>query len=186
MENNGLIRGHFDKYIFTLLNHDLLAEEEKIDVLEHLDYCSDCMELYLDSIDELCCATPDAALEPTIVSAIAAYKEDQKKKKRKITFFQSAKLAMAVCLTMVMFWGGAISFSRTNGNDLTADTAAPSAEEPLISMDNKFIKRSPGNFFIDMFDSYDRWFNEFVSGVNLPKSKGETKNATKQPPSNKQ
>ena len=96
--------GHLTAAAFAMLDCGGLTEEERILVLTHLEQCRDCMDGYVASLVDDALLVPPEGLEERIAGTVQEEYLIQKKKKTKL--IQISKLAVAVCLTMVLSLSG--------------------------------------------------------------------------------
>lgn len=96
--------GHLTAAALFSLECGGLSEAERLLILTHLEQCPDCMERYLESLEGATLLEPPRGLEEAIAGAVRD--EYQARKQKKVKLIQVAKLAVAVCLTMVLSLSG--------------------------------------------------------------------------------
>ena len=132
-----------------------LADREAL--LLHLEECIPCMNQYLAALEEGRLEEPPPGMEERILQAL---REDARRRRRKILFVNTAKLAVAVCLTMVLSLGGV--FNALGGRELL-ERQPPAGQELLAPSPWEGRPFSDG-FLTDLktgFRTFARAFNSF-------------------------
>lgn len=137
-----------------------MSPEDRILLLTHLENCRDCMAEFMDTLPEAELLPPPEGLTDRILGAV---REEQRRKPerravRRAKIAQFVKLGIAVCLTMVMFYGvNGILGLRENWDLVQAppyaspNTPAPPAED---------------DFWTDVARGFDQGFTKFADAIN--------------------
>lgn len=147
---------HLTSLAFLMLDNDELNLEEKQLVLAHINTCDKCMDKYIESLTDESLLEPNSNLASKIINAIDS--QEHVKKGTKVLTIQFVKLAVAVCLTMVIFFSGALGITLNTPHHIqnNIDTTQSEKPKPKVEKDN--------NKF-DFFDSFTSSFNRGFSGL---------------------
>lgn len=96
--------GHLKESAFLLEEQGMLTDEESYLFLCHIESCDECGGKYLELLSASELTEPPPELSDNIMAEIG--KINEKRSDKKILAVQFVKLAVAVCLTMVLFFGG--------------------------------------------------------------------------------
>lgn len=154
--------GHLTKLSYFVLENDGLENDEKKLFLTHISNCDRCMANYLESLTEETMQEPSETLPSRIVTAVIGNQEP--KKTAKIMVMQFAKLGIAVCLTMTIFFSGLLGFSmgtpqermQSNGTNITHKRQELRKEQAARS-----------NFFDDISLSINKHFSGFADQFSV-------------------
>ncbi len=102
--------GHITRDAFAMLEKGQLSPEEREQLLAHMQNCPHCMDDFMDGLTEDSLMEVPAGLEPRILCAVEEEDEKRKAREKKIIAVKITKLAIAVCLTMVLFTSGVFSY----------------------------------------------------------------------------
>lgn len=161
---------HLTALSFFMLDNESLELEEKQLVLSHISSCSFCMERYVDSLTDDSLIEPSPGLSNRIMDVI--HSEQNVKKNTKILVMQFAKLGVAVCLTMTIFFSGLLGFAYPPRDSIEND------RQPAVVEHQPKPQEEPSGFFSNIADSINKGFYDFADQINLG-FKGATKNGTK-------
>lgn len=171
---------HLTPVAYIMLDSEILSSQEKQLMLAHINSCDLCMERYIESLTEDSLLEPDEALSNTIMQNIGQIKDEMKEKSRKAIFFQFAKLSAAVCLTMGIFFSGALGF-KINEIPRHNEQNKPQQSQQVQQAHQRpanTIKNDKPSFFDGLYDSINSGFRGFADQINLG-YKGDAINATK-------
>lgn len=146
--------GHLTPMAFLLLESDGLSEEERELIATHLSECDECMNAYLESLTETELEEPSEDLSKRIVQQVELASE--KRKDRKIIMMQFFKLGIAVCITVVMLFGGVF--------DVIANL--PEQSKPEQSIEQSEPEQSSHSKFIELNRFFHSGFNDIASKFN--------------------
>lgn len=141
--------GHLTALAFLMLETGELSQDEKSQILFHLSECDECMQSYVDSLTETSLIEPPAELEANIIQAVVS--ENDKKRTSKVLSIQFVKLGIAVCITMVMFFGGVFEFI---------------GDMPIKMAENTTQKEDTPNALFEFTNSISDSFNKFAFSFN--------------------
>lgn len=165
---------HIDKKSIELLKFNLLSDTEKSAMLDHMAYCKDCMAQFVQEVDGFAMITPRVNIAAAVAGGILDYKKEEKQKRKQVAISQYFKLAVAVCLTMAIFWGSGLSLKGSE-NILTAPSKAPA--NGVTTQKQEFSPKANNNH--NLFEGFNSWFSEFAFNLNTANLRGENKNVTK-------
>lgn len=157
--------GHLTPAVFEALQAETLPQEDRILVLTHLENCSVCMDAYLDSLAAGAILDPPQDMEKEILSAVHA--ERTRRKGAKVRRIQYTKLAVAVCLTMVLSVGG---FFQLQGR---AASKPVKYEKPAVEQE-AVTPPKPGFSFDTFWDSINEGFYQFADFFNFGNVREQT------------
>ena len=165
-------RRHCSSETFLLLENGGLTAEERSRILQHLEECVDCMDAYMDSLSEEVLLEPPEGMEQRILQAVS--REKRKKKESKVLAIQFVKLAVAVCLTLVMMAGGVFDFASREPRNAVENNAPLSAAEQVQAQQPKqgLISAVMRGFS----DGFNQWAYGFTYGFS---NKGDGNHAAK-------
>lgn len=141
--------GHLTPLAFLLLESDALDDKEKELLLFHIIKCDKCMQEYTQSLTEELLIEPPSGLEQKIIKAVEV--EYEKKRNSKILSVQFVKLAIAVCITMVMLIGGVFDYIGNVPNEM---------------MKEKPQKNQKACFITQLGQDFSQAFNDFAYSFN--------------------
>ena len=96
-----------------------LTAEDRLTLTTHLEHCPYCMVRFEDALCALPLESPPVGLETAILEAA----KRPVKPSWQVVFFQAAKLAACIALTMALFWGGVFqTLSDTMTNAMASFT----------------------------------------------------------------
>lgn len=172
--------GHLTSLTYIMLESGAFDTNEKQLVLSHLSSCESCMESYLASLTEDSLIEPSAELIDTIMDNIGHIKDEMKEKSRKSIFMQFAKLSIAVCLTMGIFFSGALGFKINDIPESRGSNPATQSgqQAPIKSTTKPEDKKNNVSFFDGLYDGMNRMFTGFADQINLG-YKGDVINGAK-------
>lgn len=153
---------HPSKELYAQLEQGL-APMEREALLEHLEACIPCMDRYLARLEEDPLLEPPPGMEDRIIQAV---REDFRLRRRKIIFVNTAKLAVAVCLTMVLSLGGV--FTTLSGSQKALLERQSIRQEQTLPEERR--SDAVGQLLSDFsvgFRTFARSFNGFPAGLEL-------------------
>ncbi|MEG0691886.1 MAG: hypothetical protein RR444_02265 [Oscillospiraceae bacterium] len=162
--------GHLTSLAFFMLENGELDLEEKQLILAHISSCQECMANYVESLTEESLLEPSDGLSDRIMNAI--HSEQETKKNTKILAMQFTKLGVAVCLTMVIFFSGALGFTLGPPERIENEAQITQEKPKFEEKDHKT------DLFNSISSSFNRGFLGFADQINLG-FKGDAKNGAK-------
>lgn len=146
-----------------------LSDEDPILLLSHLESCRECMSRFLDTLEEDRLLTPPEGLEVRIAVAVSEEyaKQTTGKRARRARVLQITKLAVAVCLTMVLFYGGGLALWKSRDAALVqppGSTVQEPADTGSRPVDGKHT--GSGSFLTDLGRSISDGFFKFADSLN--------------------
>lgn len=153
--------GHLTPAAFAALDEGILSDEDRELFLAHLENCASCMDRYIELLtDDVLTAPPDG-LEDRIMEAVRAEQQQvEPSRERKILAIKIAKLAIAVCLTMVLFFGGVFDFIGNTSKGFAQNNTQIKIEQEL-EQNKQHSEREEGRFSNWMTD-FQKGFNQFA------------------------
>ncbi|MFZ2539536.1 MAG: hypothetical protein WAX04_11630 [Oscillospiraceae bacterium] len=163
---------HLTPLAFFMLENDGLDLEEKQLILAHISSCEDCMTRYVDSLTEDSLIEPSDGLANRVMDVI--HSEQNTMKKTKILVMQFVKLGVALCLTMVIFFSGALGFALGTPTHIQNDRQQTEQQKKPKPVE----KDSKHDFFNSITSSLNRGFLGFADQINIG-FKGDAKDGAK-------
>lgn len=165
-ENN-----HLKETAFLMEEQGMLTKEESYLFLCHIESCSECMGKYIEYVEQ------GAQIEPPseLISNISkeAKKVREKRNEKKTLIIQLVKLAVAVCLTMVLFFGG------------ISDRILNLTEEQLkLEFPIAGTEKPKNDALKEIGENFDRYFYEAADFINNS-FRGDAKDGRKSTTNNK-
>lgn len=144
--------GHLTPLALLMLEVGGLSDDERELILTHILACDECMETYTESLTDDALVEPPQGLESKILKEVD--ETASKKQESKVLAIQFTKLGIAVCLTMVLMFGGAFDFIKNM--DFTE-------KHPPIPNNTIRVEARLGETISYKFN---KGFNEFASSIN--------------------
>ncbi len=164
--------GHLTSLAFFMLENDGLDKGEKQLILAHISNCQECMTRYVDSLTEDSLIEPSNGLSNRIMDTI--HSEQNTKKHTKILVMQFVKLGVALSLTMVIFFSGALGFGLGTHTHIQDNMQQIEQQKKPISE----VKESKHDFFNSLTSNLNRSFFGFADQINIG-FKGDAKDGAK-------
>lgn len=150
--------GHLTPEAFAALEAGVLSDEDRELILAHLETCADCMNDYIATLTDDALIEPPEGLEERIMCAVRAEQpQDSPQKKRKVLAIQFMKLAVAVCLTMVLLFSGVFDFIGNTSKNLAQRNAPIKMEQQVTQRPEQEEGR-----FTDWMTGFRDGFNQFA------------------------
>lgn len=165
--------GHLTSLALFMLESDELNLDEKQLLLSHIGNCESCMNEYVDSLTEDSLIEPSESLTTRIMEAV--YTENEEKKNSNIIAIQFVKLAIAVCLTMVIFFSGALGFSIGSNQRIDNEISYSQQQKPKPNQENKEHR---AGLFDNIASNLNRGFSGLADKINIG-FKGDAQNGAK-------
>lgn len=146
-----------------------LTQEDRVLLLSHLESCRECMSRFLDTLEEGCLLTPPEGLEDRVAAAVAeeSVRQTEGRRAHRARILQITKLAVAVCLTMVLFYGGSIAlWMKRNPALVQCPEQTTQEEHHADRRPNEEKRADSGSFLTDLGRSISDGFLQFADLLN--------------------
>lgn len=164
--------GHITETALLAISCDLAETEELQLILSHIGSCEECRERFiLDMETNLLPEEEIPQMEQSVLYLIEEEKEKQAEKKNRFRFVQITKLAIAVCLTMVMFTGLAL-MSGGEGQLLHMASQRPKQDISLTDNQQRYEEEEknrnsrPGEQILSFTQNLYNNFFDFAKGLS--------------------
>lgn len=151
--------GHLTGEAFAELDAGELSVQDRKLLLTHLEDCIGCMDDFLETLTEESLIEPPDGMEDRILAAVR--EEAGKQKQSRILLLKITKLAVAVCLTMVLFAGGVFQFAGR-----AAMLRQPDRIEQQAQTAPRQEERSRKNALGQIFSGINDGFIDFAKSFN--------------------
>lgn len=173
LTNNLFHNGHITPLALLAQESDLLNSEQSQLLLSHLNSCDECMDSYLQSMDEASLMPLPDNFNESIFSRLDEQRRETIANSKKLRAIQYGKLVVAACLTMVLFFGSAYLFPHgdRSANDLQmAPQSQISQQSPLIKEpkqpEKQEIEIPQDSLFEKITDGFYKGFYDFTNALN--------------------
>lgn len=165
--------GHITDTALLAISCDLLELEEKQLLLSHIGSCEECRAAFiLDMETDLMEDELVPQLEQSMLFLMEEEKKLQEEKKNRFRFVQITKLAIAVCLTLVMFTGLALV---SYGGDGQLQYAGQRQMSTDVRKDIKTLEKEkkigPGEQLLNFTQGLYNSFYNFSKGIGTNNTK---------------
>lgn len=158
--------GHLTDAAFAALDEQTLTMPERELLLAHLESCPVCMERWLDGVAAQPLSEPPAGMEERILDAVS--REGAKRKQGRIRVIQFTKLAIAVCLTMMLTVGVLPYLAGLEQKQQQFPNAVLSFQEQIELQKEEGRAAGQKNASLDaVFDSLHTGFRQMADFINF-------------------
>lgn len=146
---------HLTTDAYAALEADVLTLRDRELILLHLENCEKCMDSYLECLTEESLIKPPEGLNERIMEAVIC----EPQKRASGSNFRFLKLAVAVCLTMLLFTGGGLLDYLSKVPNEMHSAKLPVVEE---SISPPTFKKNP---LAKYLNGFQQEFNKFARDI---------------------